>query len=60
MFAATGRADGNGLRREVDAHLRCGVFLDFGKQMVEEILADGNGQHEVVELVVFMDVGKEA
>ena len=51
---------GDGLGGEIDGDERSGVGLDGGEKLAEERLANDNGEDKVVELVVLVDVGKEA
>ena len=50
---------GDSLIGEIDLYLGLGVALDAGKEFCQKALAHHNGKHEVVQLVVLMDIGKE-
>ena len=45
---------------EIDCDDRCRVFFDGGEDFFEEGIADGDGQQEVIQRVVFKDIGEEA
>ena len=60
MLAAARGLVRDGLRRQVDFHQRPGVRKDTVEQLAEKIRADHDRQHEVVQLIVLVDVRKEA
>ena len=51
---------GDGLGGEINGNERSGIGLDGCEKLAEERLADDDGEDKVVELVVLVDVGKEA
>ena len=59
MFAMTRSKVRDGLVGKVYLNLRLMVSIDGVEKFLEEALADNNGEHKVVELVVLMNVSKE-
>ena len=51
---------GHGLGGQIHFHLGFGIGGDAFEQFLQKALAHHNGQHEVVQLVVLVDIGKEA
>ena len=60
VLAAACGLIGNGLIRQIDGHRRLRIFPDALEQLCEEVLTHLYGQHEIVQLVVLVDVGEEA
>ncbi len=60
MFSSPGGEIGYCLSRQVDFYLCRMVGGYCGEELGEEIIAYGDREHEAVELVLLMYVGKEA
>jgi hypothetical protein len=45
---------------EIDCDDRLWIFFDGGEDLFQEFIADGDGQQEVIQCVVFEDIGEEA
>ncbi len=50
----------DGLSGQVDLDDRGGVFLDGGEDLLQECLADGYRQQEIIQGIVLKDIGEEA
>ena len=60
VFAAACGSIGDGLCGQVYGHLRLRIGGNGVEQFLQEVRRDDHRQHEVVELVVLVDIGKEA
>ena len=59
LLGFAGRLVGDGLFRQINLHLCLRVGIDGIEQLLKERFADDHRQHEVVQFVVLVDVGKE-
>ena len=60
MLAVARCQVGYSLVGQVNPYLSFVVFVNAVEKFLQERLRNDNGQHEVVELVILVDVGKEA